>query len=172
MAKELFDGQHDDEEILMVFRRHPIVMRWGLIAILIGILIGMIPITIWPDNLKLLWYVLGGMGLGGLVLFYQWISWYFSIFIVSDQRLIQITQSGLFKRTVVDVGLDKILSINYQVKGLQATLLGFGTIQVQTFLGDLNMDKIHKPQKIQEKMIKTIKGLVVKSSLQVDMEKH
>jgi hypothetical protein len=81
------------------------------------------------------------------------------VFIVTDQRLIQISQKGLFNRSVVDIGLDKIQNINYQINGVQETLLGFGTILVQTFVGDLVMDNIHHPQEVQEKIVKIIKQL-------------
>lgn len=158
----LFDGQHDDEEVIYVFRRHPVVMRHGLVAILIGILIGMIPMTIWPPlelTLKPFLPMIIGMLLGSVYLFYQWIGWYYTVFIISDQRFIQISQRGLFNRSVVDIGLDKIQNVNFQVAGIQETILGFGTILVQTFVGDLVLDKIHHPAKVQERIVKIIKEL-------------
>ncbi len=166
--KPVFDGQHEDEEVLMAFHRHPVVMRHGLIAVLIGMLIGMLPIMaqtyqLFPSilgeeiNLAYFWFVPLGMLAGGVFLFYSWIGWNYSIFIVTDQRLIQVSQKGLFNRSVVDIGLDKIQNINYQINGIQETLLGFGTILVQTFVGDLVMDKIHHPQDVQEKIVKIIK---------------
>lgn len=165
MAKEQdyrFDGQHDDEEVLYVFKRHPVVMRKGLIAILLGMLVGMIPLAIWPPT-ELTWGpflpFFGGIAAGSVVMFFYWISWNFTVFIVSDQRFIQIKQKGLFNRSVVDVGLDKIQNVNFQIAGIQETLLGFGTILVQTFVGDLVLDKIHHPAKVQEKIVKIIKEL-------------
>jgi uncharacterized membrane protein YdbT with pleckstrin-like domain len=154
-----FDGQHEDEEVLKVFRRHPVVMRKGLIAVLVGLLIGMIPSLIWPLDLSNLLFAPLGMALGGLVFFYFWIGWFYSVFIITDQRLIQITQKGFFNRTVADIGLNKIQSINYQVAGIQETLLGFGTILVQTFVGDMVMDTIHHPAVVQEEISKIIKEL-------------
>lgn len=154
-----FDGQHDDEEVLFLFRRHPVVMRLGLVAVMVGMVVGMLPVTIWPERLGYLWFILPGMALGGLFLFYQWIGWYYSVFILTDQRFVQIEQKGMFDRAVVDIGLDKIQNINYSVSGIQETLLGFGTISLQTFVGDLVLDKIHHPAKIQEKLVKIIKEL-------------
>lgn len=40
MANKIFPGQFEDEEVLVVFKRHPIVMRKGLIIMMITILIG------------------------------------------------------------------------------------------------------------------------------------
>ena len=157
--KPIFDTQHEDEEVLMVFRRHPVVMRKGLIALMVGLLFGMIPSLIWPTDLANLWFAPLGMAIGGLYLFYEWVGWFYSVFIITDQRLIQITQKGFFNRSVVDIGLDKIQNINFQVSGVQETLLGFGTILVQTFVGDLIMDHIHHPAKVQEHIVKIIKEL-------------
>jgi len=157
--KPVFDTQHEDEEVLMVFRRHPVVMRKGLMSLLIGLLFGMIPSLIWPTNLANLWFAPAGMVLGSVYLFYQWVGWYYSVFIISDQRLIQITQKGFFNRGVVDIGLDKIQNINFQVSGVQETMLGFGTILVQTFVGDLIMDHIQHPARVQEHIVKIIKEL-------------
>jgi len=157
--KPIFDTQHEDEEVLMVFHRHPVVMRKGFISLLVGLLFGMIPSLIWPTDLGNLWYAPLGMVVGGLYLFYEWVSWNYSVFIVTDQRLIQITQKGFFNRAVVDIGLDKIQNINFQVSGFQETVLGFGTILVQTFAGDLVMDKIHHPATVQEHIVKIMKEL-------------
>src|SRR5690606_37458759 len=101
MAKPHFDGQHDDEEVLLVIRRHPIVMRKGLLILLIILLFSMVPLLIWPTNLQLFWIVGLGLILGSLAIFYYWIGWYFSLFIVTDQRFVKIIQEGLFKRSVV-----------------------------------------------------------------------
>lgn len=157
MSEKLFEGQHDDEEVLFDFRQHPIVMRKGLLALLIFLLISMIPTAIWPEKLWLLWFVLVGLVLGMIAMFHSWISWYFSIFIVTDQRFIKIKQVGLFKRSVVDLGLGKILSINYQIEGIQQTALGFGTIIMQTYVGDLVLNNIYHPAKTHAKLVKVIK---------------
>jgi len=152
-----FDGQHEDEEILDMFRHHPVAMRKGLIELLVMMTIGFIPVTIWPTNLNLLWVVLAGLVLGALLMFVEWIGWYYSIYLITDQRFVQVKQKGLFNRTIVDLGLDKIQNVNSQISGLQQTMLGFGTIVIQTFVGDLVLEKIHHPQEIQTRLIKVIK---------------
>ena len=159
-----FADQFDDEEVEFIFRKHPIVMRKGLIIGLLALLVGVIPPAIKPD-LGFGWFF-GGLGFGfllGLILFApSWISWYYSVFIVTDQRLIQITQKGLFHKSVVDLSLSQIQMVNYEVAGLQATLLGFGTILMQTYVGDLVIHDVHHPARIQKKMLNILrdKGIV------------
>ena len=40
MVKKEFKGQFKDEEVLLVFKRHPVVMRKGLILMLLAVLVG------------------------------------------------------------------------------------------------------------------------------------
>src|ERR1035437_5569682 len=97
-----FEDQFDDEEVLFVFHKHPIVMRKGLVFGMLGPLIGVLPAAIKPE--LGFGFFFGGLAVGcllGLAIFApDWISWHFSVFIVTDQRFIQITQKGLFHRAV------------------------------------------------------------------------
>lgn len=150
-----FEDQLDNETVLFVFRKHPIVMRKGLVFGMLGPLVGILPVAFKPE--LGFGYFFGGLAagclLGLLVFFPSWIGWHFSVFIVTDQRFIQITQKGLFHRAVADLGLEQIQSVNYEVSGLQETLLGFGTIKMQTYVGDLVIHDLHHPAKLQKKIV-------------------
>ena len=147
-----FDGQHEDEELLFVFRRHIIAMRKGFYALLIPFLLGSIPTLIWPDRLGFLWFALAGFLLGLLLFFYHWVGWYYSIFLVSDQRIRQISQRGLFGKSVIDLGLSKIQNISYNIPGFTGEVFKFGTIVIQTFVGDLVIHKVERPGEIYNKL--------------------
>jgi len=167
-----FDDQFDDEEVLFVFRKHPVVMRKGLIFGMGAWLIGPVYVLILtyahpnsPPPLSLFGIsLLASIFIGMLIFAPSFISWYFSVYIVTDQRLIQITQKGLFNRSVVDMGLNQIQMVNYEVAGLQETLLGFGTIMMQTFVGDLVIHEVHHPAKIQKKLIGILREQGVSAS--------
>jgi hypothetical protein len=163
MPDKYFADQFDDEEVLFVFRKHPIVMRRGLIFGLLAVLLGTVPSLFNPQYSVYFIGLACGLLAGGFLFLPSWISWYFSVFIVTDQRLIQITQKGLFHRSVIDMGLTQIQMVNYQVSGLQETLLGFGTIMMQTFVGDLIIHEIHHPAAIQKKMLEILrdKGVAI-----------
>ncbi len=152
-----FDDQLDDEDVLYVFRKHPVVMRKGLIFAMLGILLGTVPALIKPDFTYFFGGLAGGFILSGLIFLPYWISWYYSVFIVSNRRFIQITQKGLFHRSVVDIGLNQIQMVNYEIAGLQETLLGFGTIMMQTYMGDLVIHDIHHPAKTQKKLLNILR---------------
>ncbi|HET7672887.1 MAG TPA: PH domain-containing protein [Candidatus Saccharimonadales bacterium] len=164
-----FPDQMEDEELLFVFRKHPIVMRKGLVLGLLALLLGTVPSLIKPEYS----YLFGGLAVGlaiGLILFVpSYISWYFSVYIVTDQRLLQISQKGLWTRSVVDIGLNQIQMVNYEISGFNQTVLGFGTIMMQTFVGDLVIHEVHHPEKIQQKILKILRdnGIVANAPPQI-----
>lgn len=159
--KKYFADQFDDEEVLFVFRKHPVVMRKGLIFGLLGPLLGVLPTAIHPAyGMNVFFYgLLIGFLLGLLIFFPYWIGWYFSIFIVTDQRFIQIKQKGLFNRSVTDITLHQIQSVSYEIAGIQETLLGFGTIVMRTYVGELVIHDVHHPAKIQKQIVGILREL-------------
>lgn len=159
-SKRHFKEQFDDEETLLVFRKHPVVMRKGLILAMGGLLIGVIPALLKPDYNVFFLGLAGGLILGMILLLPFWVRWYFSVYIMTNQRFIQQTRS-ILQVNVVDLGLEQIQMINYQIAGLQETLLGFGTIIVQTYVGDLVIRDVHHPARVQKKMVHILRELGV-----------
>ena len=149
-----FPGQRPDEIVELVFHQHPLVMRkvfiWGLIIILLGV----VPLD-FPQ-------IYSQPGLADIFLkialvipffvfaawFYRWVGWYYTVYIVTNQRIVEIHQKGFFDRSITEWQHNKIMSVNYRVKGFQAVIFGFGDITAQTFVGDLVMPTIHKPVQI------------------------
>ncbi len=160
--KKYFEDQLDGEELLYVFKKHPVVMRKGLIIAMIAILLGTLPSLLKPEYIYLFGGIAAGFALAGILFLPTWISWNYSVFIVTDQRLIQITQKGFWNRSVVDIGLNQIQMVNYEVSGLEETVLGFGTITIQTFVGDLVIHDVHHPAKTQKKLLSILreKGVI------------
>jgi len=164
--KKHFREQFEEEEVLLVFRKHPVVMRKGLIIGLLGLLIGPLYTLILtyanPNNPPTLNFffisVIVGALVGALLMLPSWVKWYFSIYIMTSHRFIQQTRS-ILQINVVDLSLEQIQMINYQISGLQETLLGFGTIIVQTYVGDLIIKDVHHPAKIQKKMVHILREL-------------
>jgi len=159
--KKYFSDQFDDETMLLMFRKHPVVMRKEILIASVVLLLGVIPALVVPTYAVFF----GGLGSGFLVsfliMFYAWIGWHFTVYIVTDQRLMQINQKGLWKRSVVDIGLDKIQTVYYEIKGLQETLFGFGTIVIQTYVGELVIHDVHHPRQIQKKVSHILRELDV-----------
>ena len=166
MSAKYFKDQFDDEEVLYLFRKHPIVMRKGLVFGLLGPLAGVLPAAIHPQYGMPVF--LAGLGIGavvGLIIFFpSWIGWHFSVFIITNQRFLQIKQKGLFNRSVSDIGLQQIQAISYEVAGIQETLLGFGTITIRTYVGDVVIHDVHHPAKIQNNIVSILRDVGINTA--------
>ncbi len=67
-----------------------------------------------------------------LLLFLLWMDYYLDMWIITDRRIIDIDQRGLFDREVSEIPLDHIQDVTIEVRGLIETFLKFGTIRIQT----------------------------------------
>ena len=148
MRKMIFDGQREGEEVHFVFRRHFLTAKSGVIFLILMIMIGVGLTLLWPNNMMIFEVFLALILVGVLGFLYSYMLWYFSIYIVTNQRIRQISQRGLFKKSVVDLGLDKIQSISYGVNGIRAGVMGYGTIVIQTAVGDLVISMVKNSEKI------------------------
>ncbi|HOR23402.1 MAG TPA: hypothetical protein PLF57_01810, partial [Candidatus Saccharibacteria bacterium] len=67
----------EDEEILLLFRKHPIVMRREIVVASVLLLLGILPAVIKPT----FGFFFGGLAVGFIlafaVMFYAWIGWHF-----------------------------------------------------------------------------------------------
>lgn len=141
MAEKAFVGQQDGEEIQLVLRRHHSVMAHGLVMAGLVLAISAAPPLVW--KLQWLWLVfLAGLLLAVIIAFNTWIKWYYGVYIVTNRRVRQQIQRGLFHKTTIDVYLDKVQNISYNISGLKGSLLGYGTILLRTMAGDMMMTKI------------------------------
>jgi uncharacterized integral membrane protein len=165
MPHKYFADQFDDEEVLFIFRKHPIVMRKGVLLAAAGTLVGPLYTLVLaytrPSHIPSMTFfflsILVGLAAGLLLMIPKWVSWYFSVYIVTDQRFIQINQTGFFHKSVVDMALGQIQMVNYEVAGLSQTLFGFGTIIMQTIVGDLVIHEVHHPATIQKKLLEVLR---------------
>lgn len=67
-----------------------------------------------------------------VVLFIMWTDYYLDVWVITDKRLIDIEQQGLFNRRISALELTKIQDVTSSVEGLLPTLLNFGDVHVQT----------------------------------------
>jgi uncharacterized membrane protein YdbT with pleckstrin-like domain len=67
-----------------------------------------------------------------LYLFFIWIDYYFDIWIITDKRIVNIEQKGLFMRDVSELQYEKIQDVTTEVDGIIPTLLNYGDVSIQT----------------------------------------
>jgi hypothetical protein len=147
-----FEGQHDGEALLFIFRRHIIAMRKGFYGLLIPFALSSIPPLIWSSKLELFLLPIAGFIIGLIIFSYHFIMWYFTVYIVTTERIRQVTQRGFFGKDVVELRLSKIQNISYNIPGFSGEIFKFGTIVIQTFVGDLVIHKVEHPSEIYNKL--------------------
>lgn len=64
--------------------------------------------------------------------FLIWIDYYFDIWIITSERIINIEQKGMFNRRVSEMTYSKIQDISTEVKGFIPTIINYGDLKIQT----------------------------------------
>ena len=141
-----------DEAVVAIIRKHWITLVVPLIGtlIVIGLLIGFVDYFFAAVWSLVVWLVL----LLGVLAFlaYHWVIHFFDSFIITDLRIIDIDQKGLFKRVVSETTFDKVQDVTYAIIGIVATSLDYGSVNVQTAAaeGKIELDHVPHPRKAQE----------------------
>lgn len=143
-----FEGQRANEEVVLVFRRHILTTIRGFLVAVLLIAGGAVPMILKQDDPQLFWLWIGCFALGVLGYLYSLMLWHFSYYLVTNERLRQVRQKGLFKKTVVDLELDNIQSISYGVPGMFGSMFNYGTILIQTGVGDLTLSMVSHPETV------------------------
>jgi hypothetical protein len=155
-----FNGQREGEELLFVFRRHIIAMRKGFYGLLIPFAASSIPPLVWQENLTLFLLPLGGFAIGLAIFLYHFLMWRYTYYLVTNERIRQTTQHGFFGTDVVELGLAKVQNISYNVPGFSGEVFGYGTIVIQTFVGDLVINNVDHPENIYNKLQDAVHGVI------------
>lgn len=160
----VFPGQHHGETVEFVFRQHPAVMRrpliYGLVAIVLVIVPLDFPIIYSVDWLAplLLKIVIGATLFVFAYWFYTWMKWYYSVFIITVERIVQIHQNGFFKRNVQALFHGRVHALNYTVGSFDAALFHYGDIQVLTEVGNFELKMIPHPAEVHERILEVIRN--------------
>jgi hypothetical protein len=138
----IFPGQQENEQIYLVIRQHPIVIAGQalfsllFLAIYIGgtiMLKKYLPANVDESFLHMI-NLIKDLYLMFLLLgtFIAWVVYYLNVQIVTNQRVVDITQNGLLNHTVSELDLDHIEDVTTEVKGLLQTAFNYGDVFVQT----------------------------------------
>ncbi len=137
-----FPGKHEQEEIILVLRRHWLVF---LIHIVITVVLSLLPVAgnelfkrIIPgfetsQLLPMAALAASAYYLFVLLYFYLgWVNYYLDVWIVTTERIINIEQEALFKRVVAEQNIFRVQDVTAEVTGLIHTFFDFGNVMVQT----------------------------------------
>lgn len=150
-----FEDQEEDEEIILIIRRHFITnVPW----IFFGILFALFPIILFPfllqfspfglpsasvQSLAILFYYLGIFGF----LLLNFTLWYFNVGIVTNIRIRDIDIHGLLYRHIAEAKLETVQDISYDQIGFVRSVFNYGDVFIQTAgtIANVEFDKAPKP---------------------------
>lgn len=134
-----FHGQHTGEEIVDIVRRHWFNIMQQYIIVLAMIFLMILSSQVLPmifsfsDGSAGLWFVESLFAIViWLYIFIIWIDFYFDVWIITDDRIVNIEQKALFMRHVSELKLSKIQDVSIEVDGFVPTVLNYGDVHVQT----------------------------------------
>lgn len=131
-----FDSQADNEHVILLLRKHPFTqVGWVLVAIVL-ILFPFI-FTMFPafDVIAprfefatvVVWYLITT----GFIL-ESFLSWFFNVYIVTDERVIDVDFYSLLYRSMSAAKIDNIEDVTSNIGGAAAAIFDYGTVVIQT----------------------------------------
>lgn len=144
---------------LKLWRKH----WWKLLGAIIGpmfllasALLGMaLAYGPWPQTLFLLIPILI-FGLGWLV--WRVVDWYNDIYVVTDERVIDIEKTPLSTEDRREAQLTMIQDVHYLTPGFIAQNLNFGNVEIETAgrAGAFTFDSVPNPREVQKEIFKRL----------------
>ena len=165
--KYSFPGQRYNEEVVLVLRKHKLTLLFhalqlSAIVFLPVLFYTLVAPTMFPvflDGPYHKVFILSSIiyyGFLWIVAFVIWVDYYLDIWIVTNQRLLDIEQIGFFNRVVSELDLRRIQDITSRVHGLIPTMFGFGSIFIQTAAEEhkFELKSVPHPITVRRKIVK------------------
>ena len=136
-------NQRKNEKVVLFLRRHWITITTQLIAFVTLLVIPiLLSIVFWSNVVELLKHDVFGPLITiaasiyflaiWLYAFIEFTDYYLDTWIVTNERIINIEQEGLFHRITSELDLAAVQDVTSDVRGITRTLIDYGNIYIQT----------------------------------------
>jgi len=159
-----FTERNENEEIYLAVRSHWMInIRWMITAVLMLFIplffryfdfLNFFP-TQYRFSAVLFWYLFTF-----IFAFEKFLNWYFDLFLVTNQRVVDIDFNNLLNKHFAEADLSAIQDVSSSVKGLLGTFFNYGDVLIQTAaeINQINFEKVPNPNKI-IKLLKELRDL-------------
>ena len=167
---EYFPGQKPDEKVLVLVRPHWLVLIWAIIA---SVVLAVIPIialiginAAGGDPFEGAGGAIAAVGIPAYYLilvtwfFIAWLDVYLDIGIVTNDRVVDIDQHGLFSRNVAELDCKVVQDVTADKKGILQTVFNFGSVIIQTAgeRPNFEFNGIPRPEEVVDQIRMAVKG--------------
>ena len=132
-----FETKDEEEQVILVLRKHLVTNSpWIILtSIMAFIPIILLVFNLFPQNIELkyqlLLTIMGELAVFGYAL-EKFLIWFFNVYIITNERVIDIDFHNLLLRQISDTDLDKIQDVTITGAGVFAAFFHFGDINIQT----------------------------------------
>lgn len=134
--KTKFEAQNDKEQILLLMRRHPVTNLWWIVlaAMLSGVPLFWDEFPLVASVTALTRLALGVFWYLGLMFFVvqNILLWFYNVYIVTDERVIDVDFFGLLYKNVNVTQIRKIEDVSYSQVGMMSSMFNYGNVIIQT----------------------------------------
>lgn len=149
-----FETRELQEKVILFLRQHPIVnVPWVLLSILMIIapffVSGFELFKSVPNNFLFV-FLLGWYLITMAFSLEKFLTWFFNVYIVTDERIVDIDFYNLIYKEVSDAKIDRIQDVTYNMGGVIRTLFNYGNVLIQTASEVPNFEflAVPKPDKV------------------------
>lgn len=131
-----FSTQAANEKVILLLRQHPATqVKWLLLATL-GVFFPLITnyinfLDFLPASYQTAVIVGWFLVLTGFIV-ESFLKWYYNVYIITDERIIDVDFNSLLFRNISSAKIDKIEDTTAMTAGFLSVLFDFGTVIVQT----------------------------------------
>ncbi|OGM82458.1 hypothetical protein A2376_01995 [Candidatus Woesebacteria bacterium RIFOXYB1_FULL_47_31] len=76
----------------------------------------------------------------------SFLTWFFNVYLITDERIVDIDFLNLLYKEVSDANIDKIQDVTYKMAGAVRTLFNYGDVLIQTASEVPNFDFLAVPR--------------------------
>lgn len=158
-----FEGGHVGEETALLLRAHWFVLLLHIVATVVLAVVPIVVVAIfhsflYSNDLGLVFWFLTSVYwlILWYLLFYRITMYLLSVWIVTSERIVDSNQHGLFSRSVSEMSLSRVQDVSIETRGLIATMLGFGHIEVQTAGAEVHFEfrNIPNPEAVKAEILR------------------
>ena len=163
-----FENKDPEEKVILFLRAHPVTnLGWISLTLILIIVPPFLTALPFFDSIPFRYIMLGGLIwylFTFIYAFEAFLDWFFSVDIITDERIFDFHFYNLTYRQVTDVNIDKIQDVTVSVGGGIGTLFNFGNVLIQSAAEITEIDFFDVPQP--DKVAKILREMRVEEEVE------